>query len=398
MRQTIHILRKDVRRLWAPLLIALAVQSLFVFFEMGPQHGPVGFAAGTLSAEALVDLLLPVAWWYLVVRLVHGEALPGDRQFWVTRPYRWNNLLAAKAAFILLFINLPVLIADCLILTAQGFSVGAHWHGILWKQIPFTVVALLPALGLASLTRNLGQVVVAVLLIVLRIVMNSFPLQRGISPGYTAVGWIEDAVSILVLLSVLAAVILIQYRARRTWLARGLFAAFVIVPGFSVPLGWQLEWQARVKPSAVDTAAIRLTFDRLRGPRSPFVTAPITYAAAAFPVNRHSGLSKVRGSSPWTCRPRSARGSWRGEPGVDSRDHADSGTPLLNCRRRCMLWLRWAMARRRAIMIDSTLTPGFFRRLHESEDDGGPAAYSDGFGCGSDAAAREGQWRLSVSC
>ena len=36
----------------------------------------------------------------------------GDRQFWITRPYRWQSLLGAKVRFVLVFLNLPMTVAD----------------------------------------------------------------------------------------------------------------------------------------------------------------------------------------------------------------------------------------------------------------------------------------------
>ena len=302
MKQALHIFSKDVRRLWLPLSIALAVQALFTYFEMQPHRGAL-FVSGQFSPETLVDFLLPVAWWFLMIVLVHEEPLAGDRQFWITRPYRWRSLLAAKILFILAFVNLPVLIADWFILTAQGFSFAGHWQGVLWRQIPFTASVLLPPLALASLTRNLSQVVVAVLLVVLRIVVTSIPLVSELPGGSTAVGWIEDTVYTIVLLAALSAVVLIQYRIRRTWIARSLFAGFVILPSLSLPLRWQLDWQARVKPPAVDTSVIRIAFESTRGRRRQLarvrgatqvdVALPVAVSGSPDGVELVSGQAKV---------------------------------------------------------------------------------------------------------
>jgi len=62
MSQALHIFSKDVRRLWFPLSIALAVQILFTFFEMQPHRG-MRFVTNQFSAETLLDFLLPLAWW-----------------------------------------------------------------------------------------------------------------------------------------------------------------------------------------------------------------------------------------------------------------------------------------------------------------------------------------------
>ena len=60
----------------------------------------------------LLPLGLPLVAWYLIARLIHAETLPGDRQFWITRPYRWQSLLGAKVLFVLVFLNLPMTVAD----------------------------------------------------------------------------------------------------------------------------------------------------------------------------------------------------------------------------------------------------------------------------------------------
>lgn len=237
------------------------------------------------NAEALVDLLLPVAWWYLITALVHQEPLPGDRQFWVTRPYSWKSLLAAKLVFIFLFVNLTLAVGDCLILTAHGFSAAAQWKSLLWRQIPFTAAVLIPPLALGALTRNLSQVIIALLLVILRIVVNSIPFETAIPGGSSAVAWTDATISTVVFLIALAAIILIQYRRRLTWLARTLAVAFVILPGFSIPVRWQLDWQARVKPPSLDGSAIKIVFNPGRAPRTPPATVPkLKLVSVALPV------------------------------------------------------------------------------------------------------------------
>jgi len=49
----------------------------------------------------LVLFILPLTWWALAARVIHSEALPGDRQFWLTRPYRRQPAGARKALFII---------------------------------------------------------------------------------------------------------------------------------------------------------------------------------------------------------------------------------------------------------------------------------------------------------
>jgi hypothetical protein len=87
MRQALHIFKKDVRYLWYEIAITLALVVMFVGFRW-------------------IEFILPIAWCYLAARVIYAEPLPGDRVFWITRPYAWKSLLAAKALFILTFVNL----------------------------------------------------------------------------------------------------------------------------------------------------------------------------------------------------------------------------------------------------------------------------------------------------
>ena len=124
MRTTLHIFKKDVRRLWYEILVVLALTALFAWLD--PQTPP-GLSAsssqnGLMFFGAILRMLLPMAWWYLIARVIHQEAIPGDRQYWVTRPIAWRHLLGAKLLFILAFINLPVAVSDCVILAAAGFN------------------------------------------------------------------------------------------------------------------------------------------------------------------------------------------------------------------------------------------------------------------------------------
>jgi hypothetical protein len=94
MRQTLHILVKDIRGLRWQILVVLAVT----------------LVVGCYFYNARFALGLPLC--YLVVRVIQDDALVGDRQFWVTRPISWKALLAAKAIFILVFATVPIFIAD----------------------------------------------------------------------------------------------------------------------------------------------------------------------------------------------------------------------------------------------------------------------------------------------
>ncbi len=273
MRQTWHIFLKDVRRLRYELIVILAMTAAYAWLQghwsplHSAQNGRVNLTAGLLRG-----FLLPMAWWYLASLAVYGEPLPGDRQFWVTRPYRWISLLGAKLLFIVAFVSFPLLLADCFILTLQGFHPWANPGSLLWHEVAVFVVLLLPMMAVACITTSFAQVVLMVLativcIIVLEIVLS--PYGNTMMGGVIVKGGWEGSLVCLVLLSAALAIMILQYRARRTWVSRTIFVAAVLLvlcSGRILP--WQttfaLQW-CLVK-SRLDTSSITAVFSPGSGP------------------------------------------------------------------------------------------------------------------------------------
>ena len=103
MRQALHIFTKDIRYLRYEIVLVLAIDMVFAAVHARTSHG--------LNDACWAELALIAVAAFLIGRLVLAEAIPGDRQFWITRPYRWQSLLGAKLLFIVAFVNLPILLA-----------------------------------------------------------------------------------------------------------------------------------------------------------------------------------------------------------------------------------------------------------------------------------------------
>lgn len=133
MKQVLHIFAKDVRHQWLEILISLAfVVALAV---TSPSRTVAMYGVVSYSPLGMVGnmpdwlvFIIPLSWWLLISPLVHEEKLVGDRQFWITRPYEWKKLLAAKALFLAAFIYLPLLLAPVR-------DTGAGW--LLSIPLPF---------------------------------------------------------------------------------------------------------------------------------------------------------------------------------------------------------------------------------------------------------------------
>jgi hypothetical protein len=107
MTQTLHIFRKDMRRFRYELCVVVALTGAFAWADAAADiAGQSQFTRATMLA-GLTTFFLVCAWWFLVTQLIHEEAPAGDRQFWVTRPYLWRHLLAAKLLFVVAFVNIP---------------------------------------------------------------------------------------------------------------------------------------------------------------------------------------------------------------------------------------------------------------------------------------------------
>ncbi len=235
MKQILNILRKDLRRFWREIAASLALLATYSWNDVrgwsGDQNSGVGYdVIGALFAQrflsGLVAALLPVAWAFLIVRVVQGEALVGDRQFWVTRPYEWKKLLVAKALFVVLTINLPLLLADFLLLAKAGFPPTHYIAGLLWMQLLLSLILILPMATLATVTASVVQTILAILGVALYgigvgAVASVIPSSSFSGP----VGSIEATL----LIATCVVVIFWEYARRKTAAARWLIAALALV-------------------------------------------------------------------------------------------------------------------------------------------------------------------------
>src|ERR1700677_2775921 len=152
MHQALHIFKKDIRYLKHEILLFLSIAILLAAMRRPEFVQVIEFAMVAAAA-------------FLIGRLVLAETIPGDRQFWITRPYRWQNLLAAKLLFILAFINLPVLLAHLFILIADGFPLGPTLPGLLWSQVLLFTFVSLPFATLATLSSGMAAFIFTQLIV-----------------------------------------------------------------------------------------------------------------------------------------------------------------------------------------------------------------------------------------
>jgi hypothetical protein len=232
MRQALHIFKKDLRYLRYEVALILGIALVFAALH-ARAHG-VGdpwWAEIALVATAV----------FLIGRLVLAEAIPGDRQFWITRPYRWQSLLGAKLLFIIAFVNVPVLLAHLFILILDGFPLGASVAGLLWSQFLLFSVVSLPFAALATLSSGMAPFIFSQLIAL----AAAFGIWEMLVPSATSrlggAVWVRYSIALLAVVAIAIPVIVIQYKSRRTLFSRA-YALGGIVLGAVVFVA--LPWSA----------------------------------------------------------------------------------------------------------------------------------------------------------
>jgi hypothetical protein len=248
MKQTLHIFAKDARRFWPEIAISIAITAAFAWIYpnqwLAPDQliavsGWGGFAGpqGLQLLASALAVLVPVSWLLLIARVIHGESLVGDRQFWLTRPYEWKQLLAAKVLFLLVFLYLPFVAAQLALLAEAGFQSFSYIPGLLYNLLLITGILVLPLFAMATVTSTFARMAFAVVGVLLGFIGFGVLSARLTADAASAPS--SYNFSIPVTLCVCAAVVALQYAARRIWLSRflliGVFLALE-VPGL-VPSG-----------------------------------------------------------------------------------------------------------------------------------------------------------------
>jgi hypothetical protein len=312
MNQILHIFRKDTRRFWPEIL--LSVTANLALSLILPARWKINHQL-TQNLLPLLTFIVPAGWWLLIARVIHAESLVGDGQFWITRPYQWKNLLAAKAVFLAAWIGLPFIAAQLLLIAEAGFPVTPYISTVLVNLAVITAMLLLPLAAIATVTANFARMTLALIGGVVAVVALAFVLAFFTIRSYSAFNPIEDHISLPLEFAGAVLIIVLQYATRRTWVTRGLLCGFVLVL-FS--LAWFYRSQALVSgayASPFDTKSppLRVALDPAYAPSASVeekdvrLNLPVSYAdvdekSAALVENVRFSLTAANGAtwtSPW---------------------------------------------------------------------------------------------------
>ncbi|WP_263375901.1 ABC-2 family transporter permease [Granulicella aggregans] len=229
MNQTLHIFAKDTRRFWIEILISLALLAAFAhvsLFSYQPGMPRPEFFLYPIFNIILI-VLIPITWWILVSRVVHEENLVGDRQFWITRPYRWPSLLGAKILFLVAYVLLPIGLLQTFVLAASGFHVSTIIPGLLFSVALFGVLVILPLFALSTVTSSFARLTVSLLAIFLGVLLfGALVTSRAQNVDLSVhAAWPYLALSLVASIAIIG----VQYSMRRTLIARSILLASLIL-------------------------------------------------------------------------------------------------------------------------------------------------------------------------
>lgn len=268
-----HIFKKDWKLLW--LFVAIVALLNWV-------AAAILFKVSLFGEDSILEMLaeqLPIvatfAMMFLVVAIVHLDAVPGLRQDWLVRPIRRRDLLAEKLLFVILTVEGPVFLANLFQGLANHFSVHDSLAAAAWRVVFLLLFFVLPIFILASVTQNMTEAFIfgcgCTFIIGVFLTLSSYAndtTHGTLDPVLrSGVGWIGEVFR-FGMVTVSAAVILsLQFFRRKTLLSRVLVVTSGLLLLFSMffPWGPAFAVQQRLSPNPAAAADVALAFEPSNG-------------------------------------------------------------------------------------------------------------------------------------
>lgn len=211
------VLYKDCRELWphaAPTAVLFAIDS-------------ASLASGALLEVTRPSAQLLVA--ILIVRLLQSDSPASVRHDWLTRPIPWPALLAAKVAFMLLWIAVPVVVGGTAKGLSDGYSLGAALLEGVRQSVPSPFLMVVIAAGIitsgiwqAFLTLGAAWLCHGVVIFIVLRVARSGVTDASYGP-FSGTLWMQS--SAVDYLAIVAGALILwrQYGRRRTGQAHAIY-------------------------------------------------------------------------------------------------------------------------------------------------------------------------------
>jgi hypothetical protein len=260
-----HIFKKDWRLLWRMVAgVALAHAMLRTLMARALADARLAQLSGMLALVAIFCTGI------LIVMVVHQDAIPGLRQDWLVRPIRRSDLLWSKLLFVALLVQGPILVTEISVGLIAGLPPGQSIGVALSHSVWMLLALNLPCLALGTLTRNLAEAIGASLAVFLGFFLFSAYIVEAPPTLWTGVFWVTESAQVAWGLVAVAIILVLQYRRRKTTLARWTFGAATFVWIFVQFLPWRtafaIEERLSRQPEVANSIRIAFEQDLVRVP------------------------------------------------------------------------------------------------------------------------------------
>jgi hypothetical protein len=232
MNLALHIVRKDVRRLWFPVVLWLGLIMGKHFVDWRRLHAVSGDDGAWGQRMIIASILLAgfhaFVGYVLAAAVVMEDPPTGTNPFWRTRPIAGRQLLAAKLlACGAIFIVLPVLVSLpwWFANDTKSLGIALPLGEFVLKQFSLTLAAIV----VASFTGSFGRFLGWSLVLPVTLIAVALPRHDGYFDAAKPVS-MDTGMKLLVAVAVLgfAAAVLLQYQTARKHLALGILVASAI--------------------------------------------------------------------------------------------------------------------------------------------------------------------------
>jgi hypothetical protein len=236
----LSIFRKDLTLLW-PLAVLVTLIQLALEWAT---YNSGFYGANPVARELLHLLVLP---WYLglaaiSVAVVHEDTIPGADQDWLVRPLARTDLLLAKMLFAVVTICLPMLVVNFAQELVLGFPLLPSLGDAVYKEAFLFVCLIVPAMAIAATTRNMTELVILgvslVLVYAVSLWLSALLFGAGRCPTCgSGVDWMQHVLQHLGVFAGSLIVLFLQYYRRKTEVSR-----WVLIAGTVLLVFAQLPW------------------------------------------------------------------------------------------------------------------------------------------------------------
>jgi hypothetical protein len=259
-----HIFRKDcnalARGIYAVALLNAISTAMLI--AVGPFDRSQWYISSlAMSVIALSSMLL------LTAAAVMQDAPSINEQDWRVRPIRRRDLIAAKLLFAILAVHGPLLVLDFVGGVAQGFGALPTASAALARGGALFLSLTLPAMVLATLARDLGAWLRAIIGVAVLLILFGAAIERLMPwrPHYsgTGLGWIPTFVTLILVVVAACSILPLRYHSPRRGSPLVIGVGAIVLSVFATVLPWDLSFaiQRAFASAPMPDAAATFSFD-----------------------------------------------------------------------------------------------------------------------------------------